>query len=252
MHMTLKSSHLFEKAQPGQFIMFQAAHPPLPLLRRPFGIHNIWTESNKSESCGITLLYQVVGKGTKIMAGLNAGSKVDVIGPLGKGFSKCNTEKAVLVAGGVGVAPLSYLADKLVSAGQKVVLLTGARTKDLLYTENFPDSVDVIVATDDGSEGIRGPVTAALEALLDEDSRETTIYAAGPKGMLQRIADLAALYEANCELSLEAFMACGIGACYGCTIKAIGQDGEPAYLRVCKDGPVFNSRKIISFKGEPG
>ena len=117
----------------------------------------------------------------------------------------------------------------------------------MLYTEGFTSLSRVTFATDDGSKGIKGPITLALEASLDESCENVTVYATGPKPMLARVANLTALYDIRCELSLEAFMACGIGACNGCVVKATGKDGEPSYLRVCKDGPVFNSKRIVSF-----
>jgi dihydroorotate dehydrogenase electron transfer subunit len=143
---------------------------------------------------------------------------------------------------------LKLLVRKLKSQGCRVTLLTGARTEDLLYREELPGVDELILATDDGSKGIRGPVTGALEAVLDENSAGVTLYAAGPKPMLRRVADLAELYEVSCELSLESFMACGIGACYGCVVKALDEDGEQRYVRVCREGPVFDSRRIVSFE----
>jgi dihydroorotate dehydrogenase electron transfer subunit len=192
------------------------------------------------------VLYRIIGRGTELMAQMPAGEKLSVIGPLGNGFSQCKTEQALLVAGGIGIAPLRFLAQRLRSASREITLLAGARTKQLLHLEGFPGA-EIITTTDDGSEGVKGPVTGALEACLDEDCENVTVYASGPMPMLGRVADLAALYDVPCELSLEARMACGIGACFGCAVRAIGEDGEPTYLRTCKDGPVFDSRKIVSF-----
>jgi dihydroorotate dehydrogenase electron transfer subunit len=248
MLMRLKVPEIAKDAQPGQFVMLQLKGAPHLPLRRPFGIHDTWfREQGKQEPDGILVLYQVVGRGTRLMSQMTPGENFSLVGPLGRGFTTASSERLLLVAGGVGIAPLRFLARMLKSTGSRTELLAGARTEELLYIGDFHDTDEITLTTDDGSKGIRGPVTAALEAVLDEDCSAVSIYASGPSAMLQRVADLAALYEVPCELSLESVMACGIGACHGCAIKAIGEDGEPTYLRVCKEGPVFDSRRVISF-----
>lgn len=248
MLMKLTAPELARDVQPGQFVMLQVAQPPDPLLRRPFGIPDIWfKKENMSKPEGIFILYQKVGRGTELMSDMQAGEYVNVIGPLGKGFSECKTTAAVVVVGGIGVVIFKLLAKRLKAKGAKITLLAGARTKDRLYTEGASDADRIVLTTDDGSKGIKGPVTAALEAVLKEDADDVTIYAAGPTPMLQTVAELAAKHETPCELSLEARMACGIGACCGCVVKAADENGTPGYLRVCKDGPVFNSRRILEF-----
>jgi dihydroorotate dehydrogenase electron transfer subunit len=248
MLMKLRAPGIAANARPGQFVMLQAGPSPDPLLRRPFSLHDVWFEKRKAKQpAGILLLYHVAGRGTGLISEMPAGESVSIVGPLGNGFSECNTKRALLVAGGIGIAPMRFLADRLNSAGCRVTLMLGARTKRLLYTRDFDSASEIILTTDDGSEGMKGPVTGALEASLDEDSKNVTVYAAGPMPMLRKVASLAKLYNTPCELTLEARMACGIGACYGCVVKAIGKDGEPAYLRVCKEGPVFDSKKLVSF-----
>ncbi len=248
MLMKLKAPGIAGDAHPGQFLMLSCSPHPDPLLRRPFAVHDVWLEEDPSgKPAGVLVLYEVVGRGTAMLSQMRAGQNISVVGPLGRGFAICETARALLVAGAVGVAPLAFLARALESKGCRVTAMLGARTKDLLYAGEFPNAGETILATDDGSAGLRGPVTGALEAALDDDCADVTVYAAGPTPMLRRVADLAAFYGVSCQLSLEAFMACGIGACNGCVVRALGEDGEPAYLRVCKEGPVFNSRRIISF-----
>jgi dihydroorotate dehydrogenase electron transfer subunit len=245
--MKLRAPEIASRAHPGQFVMLRVSDAPDPLLRRPFSIHDVWFESGDTDApAGILLLYHVVGAGTEMMAEMKTSGSVSVTGPLGIGFSACTTSKALLVAGGVGIAPLRFLGRNLSECVQRTALLAGARTSDEIHTAGFEANGEVTLTTDDGSKGIRGPVTVALEAALEEDPNDVTVYACGPKGMIARVKDLVDLYNVPCEVSLEAFMACGIGACYGCVVRATDRDGEPSYLRVCKEGPVFDSRRLIS------
>ena len=246
MLLSLDAPDVAEIARPGQFVMLQVCEPPDPLLRRPFGIHNVFFDNDSaSKPSGIHVLYQIVKRGTGILSKAAPGQRISVLGPLGNGFTGCQTKRAFLVAGGIGLAPLAFLAADLKQRGCRVSLMIGARTKELLYLEALPDADEVIIATDDGSEGIKGPVTSALETHLDEDSSGVTVYASGPTPMLERVADLASLYGTPCQLSLEARMACGTGVCHGCAVRALTDDQGETYLRVCKDGPVFDSNAIL-------
>ncbi len=240
MLMKLKTPGLAKEALPGQFLMLKAAPGPDPLLRRPFSIHDTRPE-------GVLLLYQVVGRMTGAMSHLTPGESVSLIGPLGRGFSMCEVKRALLVAGGIGIAPLPLLAKNLAAAGVEVTLIAGARTHAGLYTKGFDTVHKTVLTTNDGSEGKKGPVTVTLEALLDGGCADTFIYGCGPGPMLRRVAGLASFYHVPCELSLESRMACGIGACCGCVVEALDEDGEPGYVRVCKEGPVFDSKRLVSF-----
>lgn len=247
MLMKLRVPEIASQAHPGQFVMLRVSDEPDPLLRRPFSVHDVWFKDKRARKpAGILLLYRIVGRGTELMSLLTEGQTVSLAGPLGVGFSACNTTRAVLVAGGIGIAPLKLLANNLAECGRGTVLLAGARTGNELYTGGFDDISEITLATDDGSKGLKGPVTVALEATLEEDAEDVTVYACGPKAMIARVVDLVDLYNVECEVSLEAFMACGIGVCHGCVIKAADLDGEPSYLRVCSEGPVFDSRRLIS------
>jgi dihydroorotate dehydrogenase electron transfer subunit len=245
MLMKLAAPEIAACAQPGQFVMLEVADRPPPLLRRPFSIHDIWFDSDRA--AGILLLYQIVGQGTGLMSAMPRGSKIRLTGPHGRGYWLCETPRAILVAGGVGIAPLRFLGRELARIECETLLVIGARSCRYLHTDGFEECSDIISATDDGSKGIVGPATGALEAVLDQDNEGVTLYASGPTAMLRRVINLANLYEVDCQVSVERVMACGIGACSGCVLKALDEDGEPAYVRACKEGPVFNSRRIISF-----
>jgi dihydroorotate dehydrogenase electron transfer subunit len=175
------------------------------------------------------------------------GDILDIIGPLGNGFS-LKKGRAIIVAGGVGVAPLVFLAEKLISLRAKsselrAEVLIGAKTKNhILCEKEFKDlGLNVTIATDDGSRGFKGRVTEALDYLLRAKSRELpTIYACGPAPMLKAVSAIAKKHKIPAQLSLEAHMACGIGACLGCVVKT-----TQGFKRVCKEGPVFGSQELI-------
>ena len=215
-----------------------------PLLRRPLSIHRVDKEK-------IEMLYERVGKGTEILSQRKAGEFLDVIGPLGNGFTlppKNREFKAVLVAGGMGVAPLVFLAQRLAtgkrkSAGDRIQVLIGARTKQQLLCEKEFKKLgcDVKIATDDGSAGFSGRVTGLLErALLTQDYQRTIVYSCGPKPMLRELVRICRKKLIPAQVSLEEHMACGIGACLGCVVNTVG-----GYKRVCKEGPVFEAEKLI-------
>jgi len=232
-------------AQPGQFLQVRVKDDCEPLLRRPFGIHRV------NGASSIEMLFEVVGQGTEILAQRKTGEYLDIIGPLGNGFDygrACGLPRTgLLVAGGMGIAPLAFLAEKLVAhktkgaPDKKILVLIGARTKKQLLCEGELKKLgcEVKVATDDGSKGFKGRVTGLLCGLLPAiDRRLLTIYACGPRPMLRELARLAQKYNLPAQVSLEEHLACGIGACLGCVVKTT--DG---YKRVCKEGPVFQARE---------
>ncbi|MCX5686510.1 MAG: dihydroorotate dehydrogenase electron transfer subunit [Candidatus Omnitrophica bacterium] len=236
--MRVESLYLARNSKPGQFIEVQCSDGIEPLLRRPLGVHRILKN-------GIDLLYEVVGKGTAMLSEKKAGEEIDLIGPLGNGFML--NEKTILVAGGIGIAPLLALAEQLAySKKQKIHVFIGAKTKEhIICAEDFKKiGCDVSVSTEDGSRGYKGLVTNLLNKLFDDEtikpSNDTTIYACGPVGMLKTVARIAKTNQIPCQVSLEERMACGVGVCLGCPVKVKG--GE--YKMVCKDGPVFNAEEI--------
>jgi dihydroorotate dehydrogenase electron transfer subunit len=242
----LNAPRIAKESFPGQFIDIRLTRDLQPLLRRPFSI-------SKVDNINIEILYEVRGEGTKIFSKKKSGEYLDIIGPLGNGFdfqSLVNRQQSpVLVAGGMGVAPLLFLAEKLKShkvaksQSRKLTVLIGAKTKSQILCENDFKKLgySVKIATDDGSGGFKGKVTELLRNELSTMNQElTTIYACGPRPMLKAISKISREYKISAQISLEEHMACGIGACLGCVVNTKG-----GFKRVCKEGPVFKADEII-------
>lgn len=237
---------------PGQFVMVKVNPAIDPLLRRPFGVFDLGTFATEFTDCGrqtyLEILYKVVGKGTAMLSTLHHGDHLDILGPLGKGFTLGDPAgEKLLVGGGVGLAPLYYLAKELVRES-RVHLFAGGRNKEdiLCITEFDRLGVETYVATDDGTLGAQGLVTEVLEQHLSRAGANATIYACGPTPMLKAVAFLAEKYGIACQVSLEGYMACGVGACLGCVVQ--GKDhseATPDYRCVCKDGPVFDQADLL-------
>jgi dihydroorotate dehydrogenase electron transfer subunit len=226
--------------EPGQFVMVRVRGGIEPLLRRPFGVHRFDAETGEFE-----VLFREVGAGTKLLAHARVGDTLDVLAPLGRGFGP-GGERPLLVGGGIGVAPLHFLAERYMSEDKRVKLLLGGRTEhDILCHRDF-ERIDLACSyvTEDGSFGETGLVTQLLSAELDtaspSDRSKVSVHVCGPIPMLAAVARLCEGYGVACEVSLESHMACGVGACLGCVVK--GKDG--ANLRVCKEGPVFPASDI--------
>lgn len=251
--MRIESPYLAKTIQPGQFVEVRCGESTDPLLRRPFGAHRILKN-------GIEILYEVVGKGTGILAHKKPGDVLDIIGPLGNGFNlpaktaQCRPQ-IVLVAGGIGVAPLLALAEKASlgcktpASGKNLYALIGAKAKSHILCENeFKKAgARVLVSTEDGSNGKKGLITDYLKDVLWklDDGIWTVIYACGPNGMLEAVWDIASEKGAACQFSFESMMACGVGVCLGCPIKVARGPADFEYKMVCKDGPVFNGSDIV-------
>ena len=223
--------------QPGQFVMLGLEGND-PLLRRPFSLHLVTDEQ-------VWLMYKVVGKGTALMAQLRSGQQVSLLGPLGQGFRPQGNNHC-LVGGGLGIAPLLFLARELKKNSLPKttisVLLGGRQKNELLAQEDFAKICAVTVATDDGSAGQHGFVT---ELLAEKTDTSLQVYSCGPEPMMRKVATLCQDKGWPCQVSLESHMACGMGACLGCAIKkGITMIDEKKYAHVCKDGPVFEAKKI--------
>jgi dihydroorotate dehydrogenase electron transfer subunit len=237
-------------ARPGQFLMFRVQMSMPSMLRRPFGIFRTGFLAPDCEGLPpkeyLEILYKVVGQGTGIMSELHAGDRVEVLGPLGKGFDPGNPgEEKILVGGGIGLVPLFMLASELVKTGS-VRLLMGGRTRDdiLAVTEFERLGVETYVSTDDGSLGEEGLVTQVLVRKLDKYPH-ASVYACGPMPMLEAVQLICAARNVPLQVSLEALMACGVGACLGCVVKGAGHSEQnPRYLCSCKEGPVFRSEQL--------
>ena len=222
---------------PGQFVEVRVDDSPSTFLRRPISINFVDRERNE-----LWLLVATVGEGTRRMARLEVGSSVNIVGPLGHGFAGQSGETALhsvlLVGGGVGVAPLLYQGAMLRAAGVEPVFLLGARTKqDLLLLDEFRKYGEVFVTTEDGSEGERGFVT---QHTLLQKRRFDLIQTCGPTPMMKAVAKYAYQQGIECEASLENMMACGLGACLCCVERTT--EGN---LCVCKEGPVFNIKRLL-------
>ncbi|NVM57436.1 MAG: dihydroorotate dehydrogenase electron transfer subunit [Desulfobacterales bacterium] len=243
--MGLAFPELARMAHPGHFVMVRPPDRRIPLLRRPFSVHNRLVEGDKV--CGFELLYKVVGQGTRALSELRAGDLLDVLGPLGNGFSCPEGIRDVfLVAGGVGVASLYYLALFLSEhrAVRPTVFLGGAAAADILCQGAFESmGTKVRVTTEDGSLGETGVITSLVQKALEVDGKPEIVYACGPRAMLKAVSDIAAGYDVRCQVSLETAMACGFGVCLGCAVQKAGS--REAYFHACADGPVFDSRDII-------
>jgi dihydroorotate dehydrogenase electron transfer subunit len=239
MRLTLLAPEIARAASPGQFVMLRVSDAGFdPLLRRPFSIYHTTADGQ------VQLMYKVVGKGTRILAGMGPGGHLDLVGPLGQGFT-FGEEASCLIGGGMGAAPLFFLAASLLRLGNVPLIFLGARNREELgaIVPAFLElGVKVATATDDGSAGHHGYVVDLL--VTEQDEAPRTIYSCGPYPMLRAVSQLCHLRSLKCQVSLETMMACGISACLGCAIPGVSLNG---YLHVCKDGPVFSATQVAWF-----
>jgi dihydroorotate dehydrogenase electron transfer subunit len=219
--------------EPGQFVMVRGDWGAHPTLGRAFSL----VESGEQGA----ILVRVVGEGTRLLAGARPGDRLFVLGPSGHGFdAEAAGDAPLLVAGGVGVAPLVFLAERLAARGGRPVFLYGARTAaDLPLADRVAAAADLQLITEDGSRGERGLVTAPLARLLEQGHRGP-IRSCGPEPMLEAVARLAVKHGVPCQVALESPMACGMGTCKGCAVLAADRE----YRYVCSDGPVFEATEI--------
>lgn len=224
-----------DRVRPGQFIHIRVTDGLEPFFRRPFSVYRAQGR--------IEILYEVVGKGTALLAEKQQGDKLDILGPLGNSFTMPGSavKQVVMVAGGVGVAPFLILTDALKDKGYELTLLYGGRTRGHIFamTAFERNGCRVHIASDDGSVGVKGRVTELL-AKAPKDSSSTMIYACGPKPMIAAVQAFAREHHIPGEASCEEVMACGLGACLGCAIKT-----ARGYKTVCYDGPVFDLQDIV-------
>ncbi len=237
--LTFDAPAIAKEAQPGQFVHVRIPTLEPSRLRRPFSIYDADPATGK-----LYVLYKVVGYGTQKLAALREGTELDILGPIGAPFPLNPEGTPYLIGGGYGVAPLWFLATRLPRKG---ILFVGGRTgADILEIERFRElGWEVQVATQDGSLGTQGLVTAPLDAAL-EANPAAELYACGPDGMLKAVGERAMKHNIKGWLSLDKHMVCGVGACLACVQKIKrASDGAEVLARVCVDGPVFESREIV-------
>jgi dihydroorotate dehydrogenase electron transfer subunit len=226
---------------PGQFAMLGLEENKEILLPRPFSIHKFERGANISH---LGFIFKIVGEGTALLAGQSIGTPISVLAPLGKGFPDPPPgSRAVIVAGGVGIAALFPLIVKLKTFSFPFSVLYGAKSHDdLVCLHDLLDVGDITIklTTEDGTAGEKGFVTKLLEREEVEPRTQTSLYACGPEPMLKAVTDFAAERKAPCWISLERWMACGVGACMSCVVRT-----KEGYKCTCKDGPIFASEDII-------
>lgn len=230
--------------RPGQFYMLQVSSTYDPLLKRPFSVF-------KYSGNTLKFLYKIKGRGTSCLSNFKRGDSIYAIGPLGNGFVAPEGD-FIVVAGGVGIAPLLPLMQKYKG---RAYFFYGSKNKDELVMINEAKVVskEVFITTDDGSEEKKGLITDVLEKFLSNNSSFIThccLYACGSAEMLKKLSKIVASCKIKCCASLEEHMACGVGACAGCVVRTQnteyrGQGSELIYKRICKEGPVFDLKGIV-------
>ena len=225
------------EAVPGQFVNVQVSQRTAPLLRRPLGVAGV--DKNYG---AISMIYRIVGDATNILADVCSGDRLSVVGPLGHGFD-CSAKHPLLVGGGTGLAPLLYLADTFVEKGIRPDVLMGGRTADdLFWKDMYLDLVERMgLTTDDGSLGTEGTVMAELPLLLRRIPYDC-VYVCGPAPMMKAVSAAVLEKGIKCQVSLEKYMACGLGACLSCSCQGIGKR-----VKVCQDGPVFWAEEVTEW-----
>jgi len=245
--MRLSCPEIAAAAQPGQFVNVKVNRELIPLLRKPFSV----CDSDPAAG-SFDLLFKVIGKGTQALSVLKQDDIVNVIGPLGHGYDiSTGTHAALLVAGGLGVAPLPLLCKRLLQQGTPVEIYLGARVAHelaLVQTLAKLGPAVVVVTTEDGSVGERGLVTDTLERKLTslEDASGYEIYSCGPAGLLRRVGEISEQFGLDSQVAIETMMGCGFGICMGCPVRMrhVGP-GEVPYKLTCVDGPVFHAKDIL-------
>src|SRR5574344_46463 len=238
--LTLQHPDTLPEMMPGQFVEVEVRDCKEVMLRRPISIHDVDYTHNT-----LTLLIPVVGKGTRKLATLEVGDSLNLVYPLGQGFSM-KGERVLLVGGGAGTAPLLYLAKEFNARGVRPTIILGGRSADLIpMCDVFKPYGNLGVATDDGSLGEKGLVTQHSQFKLQPNNTYDYIYTCGPTPMMKAVAREAWRNGTECEVSLENTMACGVGACLCCVCNT-----DEGHKCVCKEGPVFNIKQLTHWMEE--
>ena len=248
--MRISCPDLAARPKPGQFVMVRVGSSIEPLLRRPFAAFRFKT----LEGFRLEIYYQVVGHGTRIMSQMLPETDLELLGPLGNGFkSFAKLNSALIVAGGMGIAPLRGLIFHLLESKVKDIhIFLGAKSfSQLLFQSEFTRrEIPLHLATEDGSSGHHGLITVVFQQFLENHSLSVETrkmcFACGPRAMLAKVSNLCSQHHLPCQVSLESHMACGLGVCLGCAVKRKNKKGsrDKDYQRVCLEGPVFNAEVI--------
>lgn len=241
-YMVINSPEFVKEARVGQFLMIQPKEYDYindPILRRPFGICDI--NEVKGE---FSILYMIVGKGTMLLSTFKEGANIEFSKPLGNMFTLQKDKNVALLGGGIGIAPLYFLAKSLKNEGCKTTLFFGGQSSnDIVFKKEFSEIVDhLIVTTNDGTSGIKGLVTEPFEKEIE---KYDFVYACGPKKMLETVSKICMKYNKPVEVSLDERMACGLGACLGCIVYVRDKDGNEIQQRCCVEGPIFDGSKVV-------
>jgi dihydroorotate dehydrogenase electron transfer subunit len=232
--LTLHAPSIASGTAPGQFLNIRV-DSSYPLLRRPFSVFDVQGDD-------VSIIFNVIGKGTSALARKEPGDLLDLIGPCGNSFmpfAEGEYDTAILVAGGIGVAPFPFFTKRLGGA-KRIETFLGARGKNFVIHSGFEN---LHIATDDGSEGFHGTVLDLLKAYLgSHDVGAARLFICGPSRMMRAVAEYALETGMQAFASVECEMACGIGLCQGCAIESSG--GEKKYYLVCKDGTIFDTRTV--------
>jgi dihydroorotate dehydrogenase electron transfer subunit len=230
---------------PGQFLTLRTGDATDPLLRRPFAFSGYLPAAGSARPIDlIRIIFERRGRATLTLSAMTPGDEIDLLGPLGRPFPPPSGDRiAILVAGGIGIGPILFLAGSLAADHTDFRCVIGARDAAGLPLEPIrPIRSNAVICTDDGSEGVAGTVIDGLETIPEEVLSRGEFYACGPKPMMAAVARFAALRDARCWVSMEQVMGCGVGACMGCAIRVVDPDG---YERVCTEGPVFDASRIV-------
>lgn len=239
---TIKADEIVNIAKPGNFIEVKVNNDIEPFLRRPISIYNMIKEEGILE-----FIFQVKGKGTKVLSERQENELIDIVGPLGYGIFKYEDyDKIGIIGGGIGVFPLYELGKSAKQDKKNINTYLGFRNKELVVLEKEFNEISnkLIISTDDGSYGEKGFAIDFLKKDI-EDGKIDSIYACGPLPMLRAVRELAIEKNMPCQISLEEKMACGLGVCLGCAVKTSKSSKEsPEYWHVCKAGPVFQAKDV--------
>jgi dihydroorotate dehydrogenase electron transfer subunit len=232
--LTLHAPMLAAGTEPGQFLNIRVDNN-FPLLRRPFSVFDVDGED-------VSIIFNVIGRGTSALAGKVAGETLDVIGPCGNSFmpfAEGEYDTAIIVAGGIGAAPFPFFTKRL-AGGKRIETFLGARGKNFIISAGIEN---LHIATDDGSEGYHGTVLDLLRVYLEShDVGTSRMFMCGPSRMMRAVANYALEIGVQAFASVECEMACGIGLCQGCAIESEGVAKK--YYLVCKDGTIFDTRTV--------